>query len=65
MSLYVLFENASGYALFEQTESDEIGQLLEEMQDSMADLNRQVFLPQLMACGDLDRILMHYAPTSS
>jgi hypothetical protein len=42
MSLFVLFENASGYALFEQTESDEIAQLLEEMQDAMADLSRQV-----------------------
>mmetsp|Transcript_29788 Transcript_29788/g.74944 ORF Transcript_29788/g.74944 Transcript_29788/m.74944 type:complete len:449 (+) Transcript_29788:129-1475(+) len=40
MSLYVLFENASGYALFEQTESDEIGQLLEEMQDAMCELSR-------------------------
>eukprot|EP00285_Hemiselmis_virescens_P017844 CAMPEP_0173379464 /NCGR_PEP_ID=MMETSP1356-20130122/2400_1 /TAXON_ID=77927 ORGANISM="Hemiselmis virescens, Strain PCC157" /NCGR_SAMPLE_ID=MMETSP1356 /ASSEMBLY_ACC=CAM_ASM_000847 /LENGTH=500 /DNA_ID=CAMNT_0014332801 /DNA_START=206 /DNA_END=1708 /DNA_ORIENTATION=- len=40
MSLYVLFENASGYALFEQTESDEIAQLLEEMQDAMCDLSR-------------------------
>lgn len=40
MSLFVLFESASGYALFEQTESDEIGELLEEMQNAMADLSR-------------------------
>jgi nucleolar protein 56 len=40
MSLFVLFENASGYALFEQTESDDIAQLLEEMQDAMTDLSR-------------------------
>ena len=46
MSLFVLFENASGYALFEQTESDEIAQLLEEMQDAMTDLSRWE-LPEL------------------
>ena len=40
MSLFILFESASGYALFEQTESDEIGELLEEMQNAMADLSR-------------------------
>lgn len=40
MSVFVLFESASGYALFEQTESDEIGELLEEMQNAMADLSR-------------------------
>jgi len=38
--LFVLFENASGFGLFEQTESDEIGQFLEEMQTAMADLSR-------------------------
>ena len=29
--MYVLFESASGFALLEQTESDEIGQYLDEM----------------------------------
>mmetsp|Transcript_31566 Transcript_31566/g.74442 ORF Transcript_31566/g.74442 Transcript_31566/m.74442 type:complete len:455 (-) Transcript_31566:202-1566(-) len=38
--LFVLFENASGFGLFEQTESDEIGQFLEEMQTAMVDLSR-------------------------
>ena len=39
-TLFVLYESASGYALLEQTESDEIGQFLEEMQSAMADLSR-------------------------
>lgn len=39
-TLFVLFESASGYALLEQTESDEIGQYLEEMQSAMCDLAR-------------------------
>jgi len=39
-TLFVLFESASGFALFEQTESDEIGQYLEEMQTAMCDLSR-------------------------
>jgi len=39
-TLFVLFESASGFALFEQTESDEIGQYLEEMQNAMCDLSR-------------------------
>ena len=38
--MYVLFESASGFALLEQTESDEIGQYLEEMQSAMCDLSR-------------------------
>lgn len=39
-TLFVLFESASGFALLEQTESDEIGQYLEEMQSAMCDLSR-------------------------
>ena len=39
-TMYVLFESASGFALLEQTESDEIGQYLEEMQSAMCDLSR-------------------------
>eukprot|EP00802_Teleaulax_amphioxeia_P009750 Tamp_09771.p1 GENE.Tamp_09771~~Tamp_09771.p1 ORF type:complete len:536 (-),score=239.77 Tamp_09771:521-2032(-) len=39
-TLFVLFESASGFALLEQTESDEIGQYLEEMQTAMCDLSR-------------------------
>ena len=38
--MYVLFESASGFALLEQTESDEIGQYLDEMQSAMCDLSR-------------------------
>ncbi|EKX41268.1 hypothetical protein GUITHDRAFT_74893 [Guillardia theta CCMP2712] len=49
MSLFVLYESASGFALFEQTESDEIGQFLEEMQDAMADISRMSKVIKLKA----------------
>jgi len=39
-TLFILSESASGFALLEQTESDEIGQYLEEMQSAMCDLSR-------------------------
>jgi nucleolar protein 56 len=48
-TLFVLFESASGYALMEQTESDEIGQFLEEMQSAMADLSRMSKVIKLKA----------------
>lgn len=35
---YVLFETASGYALFERLQSEEIGAKLEEVQDTVQDL---------------------------
>ncbi|ORX91612.1 Nop-domain-containing protein [Basidiobolus meristosporus CBS 931.73] len=35
---YVLFESASGYALFERLESEEIGSKLDEVQESFLDL---------------------------
>jgi len=37
---YVLFETASGYGLFERTESEDIGKQLEEVQQSTQDLKR-------------------------
>ncbi|KAJ1466960.1 hypothetical protein T484DRAFT_1662026 [Baffinella frigidus] len=48
-TLFVLYESASGYALMEQTESDEIGQFLEEMQSAMADLSRLSKMVKLKA----------------
>ncbi|KAI8823061.1 uncharacterized protein EV422DRAFT_389925 [Fimicolochytrium jonesii] len=40
MSFFLLFESASGYALFERIESEEVGQDLEEVQQSVLDLSR-------------------------
>ncbi|TPX67336.1 hypothetical protein SpCBS45565_g03875 [Spizellomyces sp. 'palustris'] len=40
MPLLLLFETSSGYALFERIESEEIGQELEEVQQSILDLSR-------------------------
>ncbi|KAI8909982.1 hypothetical protein DFJ77DRAFT_433148 [Powellomyces hirtus] len=40
MSFFLLHETASGYALFERIESEEIGQELEEVQKSVLDLAR-------------------------
>ncbi|KCV68277.1 hypothetical protein H696_05198 [Fonticula alba] len=40
MSLFLLFESASGYALFERTASEEIGQELESVQTAMQDLSK-------------------------
>lgn len=36
--MFVLFETASGYALFERIESEEIGQDVESVQKSLTDL---------------------------
>jgi len=38
--LYILYETASGYALFQRTEADEIGQELKEVQKSTQDFGR-------------------------
>ncbi|OZJ04580.1 hypothetical protein BZG36_02775 [Bifiguratus adelaidae] len=38
MASYILFETASGYALFERVQSEEIGAKLEEVQHSVLDL---------------------------
>ncbi|KAJ3086121.1 snoRNP complex protein nop56 [Quaeritorhiza haematococci] len=38
MTLYILYETASGYALFERLESEEIGQELEEVSKAMLEL---------------------------
>ncbi|CAO3597292.1 unnamed protein product [Absidia cylindrospora] len=35
---YVLFETASGYALFERLQSEEIGAKLAQVQDTVTDL---------------------------
>lgn len=40
MALYLLFESASGYALFHAHGLDEIGQNTEAVRNSVADLNR-------------------------
>jgi len=37
---YVLFESASGFGLFERTESEDIGKKLEDVQQSVLDLKR-------------------------
>lgn len=55
--LFVLFENASGFGLFEQTESDEIGQFLEEMQTAMVDLSRLSKVASAHACGQRTLVL--------
>ena len=39
-TLFLLFECASGYALFERLESEEIGQELPDVQKSVTDLQR-------------------------
>jgi nucleolar protein 56 len=38
MSQYVLYEAPSGFCLFERVESDEIGQQLDQVQNSVLDL---------------------------
>eukprot|EP01088_Endostelium_zonatum_P005734 TRINITY_DN175_c1_g1_i1.p1 TRINITY_DN175_c1_g1~~TRINITY_DN175_c1_g1_i1.p1 ORF type:complete len:505 (+),score=121.91 TRINITY_DN175_c1_g1_i1:84-1598(+) len=40
MVLYILYETASGYALFQRTETDEIGQELKAVQQSTQDFGR-------------------------
>ena len=40
MADYLLFENATGYALFEVIEAEDIGSDLEKVQDSILELTR-------------------------
>lgn len=61
--MLILFETAYGYALFERTESDEIGQDLEAVTASMQDLGKfgkaiklQAFLPFKNAADALQNI---------
>lgn len=49
MSLYLLFESSSGYALFHAQGLDEIGQNTEAVRNSVADLNRFGKVVQLTA----------------
>ena len=49
MALYLLFESASGYALFQVQGLDEIGQNTEAIRNSVADLNRFGKVVQLTA----------------
>ncbi|XWS37131.1 hypothetical protein CRYUN_Cryun19dG0017100 [Craigia yunnanensis] len=49
MALYLLFESASGYALFQAQGLDEIGQNTEAVRNSVADLNRFGKVVQLTA----------------
>ena len=46
---YVLFESASGYGLFEVVESDQIGSLLETVQQSVTDSARFCEIVKLTA----------------
>jgi nucleolar protein 56 len=39
-SFYTLYESASGYALLEVVEAEEVGSLLDEVQASVTDLQR-------------------------
>eukprot|EP00741_Cyanophora_paradoxa_P007057 tig00001073_g6828.t1 len=63
MTSFVLFESASGYALFEQTDTDEIGQLADKLQNSVVDLERfsqivrlKAFMPFSSAENALENI---------
>lgn len=49
MALYLLYESASGYALFNAHGIDEIGQNTEEVRNSVSDLNRFGKVVQLTA----------------
>lgn len=49
MTLYLLYESASGYALFETMGLDEIGQNAEAIQESIMDLNRFGKVVKLLA----------------
>lgn len=62
-TLYLLFESASGYALFERIESEEIGDQLPEVQAATEDFNRftkcvrfKSFFPWPSAESALDNI---------
>jgi nucleolar protein 56 len=61
--LFVLFESAHGYGLFERLESDEIGQNVDEIQQAMLDLAKfgkviklKAFIPFKNAADALDNI---------
>lgn len=63
MALYLLFESASGYGIFERVESEEIGTQLEQVQNAINDLGRfskimklVSFLPFTSAENALDNI---------
>ena len=47
--LYVLYEHASGYAVFKVVSQEEIGVLLPEVQESVTDLSRFGKLVKLTA----------------
>lgn len=47
--LYVLYEHASGYAVFKVVSQEEIGVLLPEVQESVTDLSRFGKLVKLVA----------------
>lgn len=49
MALYLLYESASGYALFHARGLDEIGQNTEAVRNSVSDLNRFGKVVQLTA----------------
>ena len=48
-TLHLLYESASGYALFETTGLDEIGQNADAIQESVTDLNRFGKVVKLLA----------------
>lgn len=61
--MFVLFESAHGYGLFERLESDEIGQNIDEIQQTMLDLAKfgkviklKAFVPFKNAADALDNI---------
>jgi len=62
-TLYLLYESASGYALFERVEAEEIGQRSDQVQEAIADLARfskiiklKAFSPFTSAENALDQI---------
>lgn len=61
--MYILFETAYGYGLFERLETDEIGQGLDEVQQAMLDLSKfgkvvklKAFAPFKNAADALDNM---------
>lgn len=61
--MFLLFETASGYALFERLESDEIGASLDQVQEAVTDLSKfgktikfKSFLPFKSAAHALENI---------
>ena len=57
MALYVLYESASGYALFHAHGLDEIGQNTEAVRNSVSDLNRFGKVVQLTAFNPFESAL--------